>query len=100
MMPMRMPGISFINRLTVPLIFFRTCVRHGYMLPVVSKEKTTSIALSIMNGPLGWPRPDRVGSGTCDGFVRVSDEQNNTSEEARSQRIAEPCRTFIVHIRA
>lgn len=52
MMPMRIPGISFISRVTVLLSFFRTWVRHGYMLPVVSKLKTTSMALSIMALPL------------------------------------------------
>src|SRR5690349_14083943 len=63
MTPMRIPGISFIRRVTVALIFFRTWVRHGYMLPVVSKLKTTSMALSIMDGPLFWRSRDREGSG-------------------------------------
>src|SRR5262249_37345543 len=100
MTPMRMPGISFISLLTVPLSFFRTCVRHGYMLPVVSKEKTTSIALSIMDGPLGSARPDRWGPGARDGFVCVSDKQNNMSEEAHPQGFAERGRTLVVQFRA
>src|SRR5438067_154304 len=48
MMPMRMPGISSPRRVTVLLMFLRTCVRQGYMLPVVSKEKTTSTAGLLM----------------------------------------------------
>src|SRR5262249_19037582 len=47
MMPMRMPGISSKSRVTVPLTFLRTWVRQGYMLPVVSKEKTTSTGVAM-----------------------------------------------------
>src|SRR5437762_1117412 len=51
MMPMRMPGISSLSRVTVLLTLRRTCVRHGYMLPVVSKLKTTSMRVSDMRWP-------------------------------------------------
>src|SRR5215208_6440723 len=37
-----MPGRSLTRRLMLVFTFFRTCVRHGYMLPVVSKLNTTS----------------------------------------------------------
>src|SRR5262249_39546294 len=53
MMPMRMPGISSNKRVTVFLTLRRTWVRQGYMLPVVSKLKTTSTAGVDMIGAPG-----------------------------------------------
>src|SRR5262245_39728491 len=51
-MPILMPGISSNSRVTVFLTLRRTCVRQGYMLPVVSKLKTTSTAGVAMIGLL------------------------------------------------
>src|SRR5262249_41675279 len=51
MMPMRMPGTSLLRRVTVSLILRRTWVRQGYMLPVVSKLKTTSTGGMAMRCP-------------------------------------------------
>src|SRR5262245_20271464 len=51
MMPMRMPGTSSNRRATVLLTCLRTWVRQGYMLPVVSKEKTTSTLLDMRVPP-------------------------------------------------
>src|SRR4051812_4491898 len=71
MMPMRMPGISSPRRVTVLLTLRRTCVRQGYMLPVVSKLKTTSTAGLDMQVPPGgrniMPRPR--GGATSEGAV-------------------------------
>ena len=44
-----------MSRETVAPTFFRTCARHGYMLPVVSKLKTTSTRLSITSVLIVFP---------------------------------------------
>src|SRR5262245_3953402 len=56
MIPMRIPGISSPSRVTVFLRLRLTWVRHGYMLPVVSNEKTTSTRSLLMGVPPGGRR--------------------------------------------
>src|SRR5262245_60329798 len=112
-MPIRILGISSNSRVTVFLTLRRTCVRQGYMLPVVSKEKTTSTLVDMVaprwwisrDGPGEVYIPDRrISTGVGEekavrtgGQVRAGSSMPRDPSPGPSQRAVPACRQVALH---